>query len=51
VEVAETTRGDGSHRFRLDLTEVVLTHVETGPDVLVVESWHPGRGYEVVRRS
>jgi hypothetical protein len=51
VEVAETARGDGSHRFRLDLTEVVLTHVETGPDVLVVESWHPGRGYEVVRRA
>lgn len=42
---------EGSHRFRLDLTEVVLTHVETGPDVLVVEFWHPGRGLQVVRRA
>ncbi|MCU1595396.1 MAG: pyridoxamine 5-phosphate oxidase-related FMN-binding [Frankiales bacterium] len=42
---------EGSHRFRLDLLEVVLTHVETDPDVLVVESWHPGRGFEVVRRA
>jgi hypothetical protein len=36
------------HLFRLDVTEVVVTHVES--DELVVESWHPGRGVETVRR-
>ncbi len=51
VEVPQTTRDDGSHRFRLDLTEVVLTYVVTGPDLLVVESWHPGRGHDVRRRT
>jgi hypothetical protein len=39
---------DGSHRFRIDLTEAVLTRVEG--DEPVVTSWHPGRGVEVVRR-
>ena len=34
--------GDG---FRVDITEVVLTHLDGG---LVIESWHPGRGH--VRR-
>lgn len=38
-----------SHRFRLDLTEVVLTRLGEPPDHLVVESWHPDRGY--VRRE
>ena len=36
------------HLFRLDVDEVVLTRVES--DELVVESWHPGRGVETVRR-
>ena len=36
------------HLFRLDVTEVVLTRVDS--DELVVESWHPGRGALVVRR-
>lgn len=29
--------------FRVDITEVVLTSVA---GLLVIESWHPGRGYE-----
>lgn len=41
--------GDPSHRFRLDLTEVVLTRLGDVPDHLVIESWHAGRGY--VRRE
>jgi hypothetical protein len=49
--VAVEVSHDGAHRFRLDLTEVVLTRVETDPDRLVVESWHPGRGHEVRRRE
>jgi hypothetical protein len=36
------------HLFRLDVTEVALTRVEG--DELVVESWHPGRGVQTVRR-
>ncbi|BCL15932.1 pyridoxamine 5'-phosphate oxidase family protein [Micromonospora sagamiensis] len=35
---------DGSHRFRVELTEVVLTRVGEPADHLVIESWHPGRG-------
>lgn len=34
----------GAHAFAVDVEEVVLTRVEG--DALVVESWHPGRGYE-----
>ncbi len=51
VEEVPTAPGDpypGSHRFRLALTEVVLTRVEG--DQLVVTSWHPGRGVEERRR-
>ncbi len=39
----------GAHRFRLDLTEVVLTRVDG--DALEITSWHPGRGIERRRRS
>ncbi|MFI5485584.1 pyridoxamine 5'-phosphate oxidase family protein [Micromonospora echinaurantiaca] len=35
---------DGSHRFRIELTEVVLTRVGDPADHLLIESWHPGRG-------
>ena len=36
----------GSGHFRLDVTEVALTYVGTPADHLVIESWHPGRGWE-----
>ena len=39
------------HRFRIDLTEVVLTRVGDPPDHLVIETWHPGRGLERRRRA
>ena len=39
----------GSHRFLVQLTEVVHTAVER--DELVISSWHPGRGVEVRRRG
>lgn len=32
--------------FKLDITEVVLTYVGTPADHLVIESWHPVRGWE-----
>jgi hypothetical protein len=40
----------GSHLFRADITELVVTSVAGDPpDHLVIESWHPGRG--VTRRE
>jgi hypothetical protein len=32
--------------FRIDITEVVLTYVGTPADHLVIETWHPGRGWQ-----
>jgi Pyridoxamine 5'-phosphate oxidase len=32
--------------FRVDITEVVLTYVATPADHLVIETWHPGRGWQ-----
>jgi hypothetical protein len=32
--------------FRLNVSEVVITSVDQARGLLVVESWHPGRGYE-----
>jgi hypothetical protein len=44
--------GPGSfHLFRIDVAEVVRTSLGDPADHLVVESWHPGRGYERVHRS
>lgn len=32
------------NRFRVDISEVVLTRIGTPADHLVIESWHEGRG-------
>lgn len=37
--------GDATHRFRIDISEVVLTRLGDPADHLVIESWHSGRGY------
>jgi len=37
--------------FELDVTEVVLTTVDQDRGLLVIESWHPGRGYEKFERE
>src|SRR6478672_8735569 len=50
VEVVDEDREDGSHRFRVDITEVVLTTLAASGDHLVIESWHPGRGLESLQR-
>jgi hypothetical protein len=47
----EVPHDDPSHRFRIDIDEVVLTHLNDAGDRLVIESWHPGRGVEVVERE
>ena len=39
--------GDG-HAFRIDIGEVVLTQL--GSNGLLIESWHPGRGYHAFDR-
>lgn len=39
---------EDSHRFRIDVTEVVVTTV--GGDVLVIRSWHPDRGLQTRER-
>ncbi len=51
VPIADRDAADPSHRFRIDITEVVLTRVGTPADHLVIESWHPGRGLERRRRE
>lgn len=37
--------------FRLDVTEVVITSVDQARGLLIIESWHPGRGYERLERT
>lgn len=45
-EVSDAALVDVVHRFRIELTEVVLTRVSPAADHLIIESWHPGRGLE-----
>ena len=40
----------GGRRFRIDITEAVLTHLNDAGDQLVVESWHPGKGSRRIER-
>lgn len=42
--VAVEVPHDGSHRFRIDLAEVV--HTAVAGDALLVRSWHRGRGVQ-----
>jgi hypothetical protein len=41
---------DGADRFRIDITEVVLTRLGTPADHLLIESWRPDRGLVTLRR-
>ena len=38
-------------RFVLDVSEVVLTHLDEGAEHLVIESWRPERGFRRVMRT
>jgi Pyridoxamine 5'-phosphate oxidase len=51
VETSDPAQADEPHRFRVDVTEVVLTHLNDAGDLLVVESWHEGRGLERRERA
>ena len=37
-------------RFRVEISDVVLTHLNDAGDRLVVDSWHPGRGRNRIER-
>ena len=43
-EVGDRNQADESHRFKIEITEVVLTGLNEAADHLVIESWHPDRG-------
>lgn len=47
----EVPNDDPSHRFRIDIDEVVFTHLNESRERLVIESWHPGRGVTIVERG
>ena len=51
VERPNTGEHPPGPRFRVDIDEVVLTHLDPAARELVIESWHPGRGLEVRRRT
>jgi hypothetical protein len=38
-------------RFAIDISEVAFTHLNDAADLLVIESWHPGRGLRSIERS
>jgi hypothetical protein len=42
---------DGAHVFDVDLHEVVWTGLDETRSALVIQSWHPGRGFEERRRT
>jgi hypothetical protein len=48
VEVAS---GSAAHRFLIDIHEAVITRLNEAGDRLVVESWHPARGYRRLERE
>jgi len=41
----------GGRRFRVDIGEVVLTHLNEAGDRLVIESWREGRGRQRLERA
>jgi Pyridoxamine 5'-phosphate oxidase len=46
-----TEPGADSHRFRLDIAELVVVRHGEPADHLVIESWHAGRGISRLRRD
>jgi hypothetical protein len=49
--VAHPPGEDGAHAFDVDLHEVVWTGLDETRSALVIQSWHPGRGFEERRRT
>jgi hypothetical protein len=51
INVPREDPEDTSHRFRIEIDEVVFTHLNAAGDRLVIEAWHPDRGVEVHERE
>jgi hypothetical protein len=49
--VAPTGDDEPVHRFKVDISEVVLVRVGRPADHLLIESWHEGRGLERLERK
>jgi pyridoxamine 5'-phosphate oxidase-like protein len=50
--VEDVTAPDAdSHRFRLDIAELVVVRLGEPADHLVIEAWHEGRGLSSLRRD
>lgn len=47
----EIESADNAHRFRIDIREAVITHLNEAGDRLVIESWNPTRGYRSIDRE
>jgi Pyridoxamine 5'-phosphate oxidase len=43
--------GEPAGRFAIDIREVAFTHLNAAADRLVIESWHPGRGFRSIERT
>jgi hypothetical protein len=48
---AEVESGSAAHRFVIDIHEAVITRLDEAGNRLVVESWHPRRGYSSFERD
>jgi hypothetical protein len=49
---ATEVESDGpAHRFVIDVTEAVITHLNEAGDRLVVESWTPSGGFRTLERE
>jgi hypothetical protein len=46
----DVSDGTDAHRFRIEVTEVVLTKLGASGDHLLIEAWHPGRGVRRIER-
>ena len=49
VEI-DPPEGSPSHRFRADITELVVVRLGEPADHIVIESWHEGEGVKTKRR-
>ena len=50
-EVTDPKREGKAHRFRADITELVVVQLGDPADHIVIESWHEGRGLSRVERT
>jgi len=51
IEREPNEKGERSHLFRCDITELVVVGLNEERTKLVIESWHEGRGVERLERA